>query len=434
MSEQHRPSWLSYWRSPHPLDPSWPSANPNWRRSEHAHGIGFYAPWEEVFSGFPEHCRRSAVALASAGLAVHLRSATPGMQFFTARDIEAAKAFEDVKVALADLLNAEVKTYEAEVWQVVSEDSSIFRLGGPSHHYLGPRELALIHSRRIISTVFERDRVSADVAACLKRVAQVWVANPHDEDMLARCGVPRDHVRVVPMPFFPNDPHLGLRGLKRLPGPVRFYHIGKWEPRKEHRNIIAAFLLAFVPGQCKLYLKTSTKGPKLSSGYPESPRECLARLLEDERVKARGWRYDNVNSDVVIIQQRLTEGQIFQMHRQGDVYVTLSRGEGFDMPAFDAKLSGNLMVYTPSGGPQSFASTQDVMVLGSGSVPCDPFYRWGDARYLDYDLDEAVAALSAAKLEIEREGPRADNPMKGFRAEAVGAKMRQYIEQVTGGI
>ncbi len=334
--DDHRPSWIDYWHAPHPNDPSWPSANPNWTKAEHQHGVGFYAPWEEVFAGFPEHARRCAVALAATRLPVHLRSSRGGMQFFVSKDLEAARAFEAMKKALEPLLMAQIKNYDAEIWQIVSEVSSFDRLGGPSHPWLDPEQLRLVYSRRVLSTVFERDRVSEDVVLCLNAVGQVWVANPHDKAMLERCGVKEGHVHVIPVPYFPDDPHMPLTQLPRVPGVPKFFHVGKWEPRKEHRNIVGAFLLAFEPGEAELYLKTSLRGPKLATDYPQSPQQCTSAWLADDRVRARGWTLDEFNRNVFVMQRRLSVSRLLQLYRQGDVYVTLSRGEGFDMPALAA--------------------------------------------------------------------------------------------------
>jgi hypothetical protein len=420
----NRPAWLDYWNL-QPRGPGFPEFNPNWRVSDHQHGVGFYAPWEEVYAGFPEHARRCALALAGTGIPVHLRSVQGGSQFVTTKDIDAARAFEAMKKALEPLLMASIKNYDVDVYQVVAEDSSFHRLAGPTHPYLDDKQLRYIYGRRIISSVFERDRVSASVVECLNRVGQVWVGNTGDKAMLERCGV-RAAIHVVPVPYFPSDPHLALNGRKRLPGRPRFYHVGKWEPRKEHRNIIGAFLLAFGPGEAQLFLKTSAKGPKLTSGYPESPTEAGHQWLEDERVQAKGWTRENYNADVYIIQQRLSPGRLLQLHRQCDVYVTLSRGEGFDMPSFDAKLAGNLMIYTPSGGPQDFAGKLDELVEKTGDVPCDPFYGWGDeARYLDYSLDDAVAAFKRAGQRV-----RGVDLEERFSAAAVGKTMRDCIEQL----
>jgi len=422
----YRPPWLDYYNRP-AHDPSFPAFNPNWTKSAHDHGVGFFAPWEEVDAGFPEHARRCAVALAATGIPLHLRSVTGGMQFHTAKDPEAAKGALAMKRRLEALLTASVKHYDVAVYQVIADDASLFRLGAPTHPHMDAEQLAHVHSRRIVSTVFERDRVSESVAWCLKRLGGVWVANQQDRRMLLAAGLSESRVRVVPAPYFSIDPHLGLDGRQRLPGPVRFYHIGKWEPRKGQHRMLGAFLLAFRPGEAKLYMKTSLGGPKLTT-YPASAAASLTEWLADERIQARGWNMGELNRNVFVIQRRLSTEQMVELHRQGDVYVTLSHGEGFDMPAFDSKLAGNLMVYTPSGGPQDFAGDADELVAAARTIPCDPFYGWGDACYLDYDMDAAVESLRRSKRRIEAGERRRGMVPAPFSADVVGASMREAVE------
>jgi glycosyltransferase involved in cell wall biosynthesis len=423
-----RPSWLDYWNL-HPQDKSFPEFNPNWRTAEHSNGVGFYAPWEEVYAGFPEHARRCAIALAKTGIPLHLRSIRGGMQFQTTRDHDEMLAYSAMQTALESLLTASVKNYDVEVWQTIAETTAFFRIAGPVHHWMDAGELAKVHSRRIISTVFERDRVLEPELECLRRVGQVWVGNPKDADMLKDSGIDEERVHVIPIPYFPDDPHLALADKPRRPGPPTFYHIGKWEPRKCHHNIIGAFLVAFEPGDARLFMKTSLKGPKLTTGYPESAQESVTRWLDDPRVKAR-WTREQVNADVRIIQQRLSARQMVQLHRTGDIYVTLSRGEGFDMPAYDAKLAAKRMIYTPSGGPESFAATgRDLVVPATGLVPCDPVYGWEGAQYIDYDFEVAVEQMRKAAAHPEPT-PMTPQQLEHFSAARVGSAMREAVEQL----
>lgn len=426
-----RPSWLDYWNL-HPQDKSFPEAHPGWRAAEHAHGVAFFAPWEEVYAGFPEHARRCAVALAKTGLPLHLRSIRGGMQFQTTRDHDEMLAFNAMRDGLEPLLTASVKGYDADIWQTIAEPTAFYRIAGPTHHWMDQKELAAVYSRRIISTVFERDRVLPSELECLKRVAQVWVANPTDQAMLIRSGL--DSVHVIPIPYFPDDPHLALASLKRRPGPTTFYHIGKWEPRKAQHNIIGAFLMAFEPGQARLFMKTSLRGPKLTTDYPQSPADSVNRWLADPRIGTR-WAREEINRDVRIIQQRLSPRQMVQLHRTGDVYVTLSRGEGFDMPAYDAKLASKRMIYTHSGGPNSFATFDDLSVETTGMVAADPIYGWDGAQYVDYDMDEVVAHMRKAHLELDHRPPgrqMSATQLEHFSAARVGGAMRSAIELLRG--
>lgn len=427
----YRPAWLDYWQR-HAMDPSFPAQHPGWRPSEHERGIAYYAPWEEVFAGFPEHARRCAVTLAATGTPVHLRSLRGGMQFQTTRDVGSSRAFERLKDDLDALLNASIKTYEAEIWQTVASPEALHRLAGPSHHWMNATELGIVYSRRIISTVFERDRVTDSERDCLNRIAGVWVATDHDKRMLERCGVTTP-IAVVPIPFFPTDPHLALADKPRVGGAPIFYHIGKWEPRKAHHNIIGGFVREFRPGEAKLYLKTSARGPALVSDYPESPAESVRRWLEDPVVQNKGWTAENVSADVHVIDRRLSPARMVQLHRTGDVYVTLSRGEGFDMPAFDAKLAEKLMIYTPSGGPQSFAAPEDIRIEPTGTIEADPFYGWGRARYLDYDMEAVCHAYRKAYAMVRAGAGKACSDLSAFEAESVADVMRWDIERVVEG-
>jgi hypothetical protein len=400
--------------------------NENWTAAEHEHGVAYICPWEDPYAGFPEHSRRCARALDDAGMHVHMRSIDPSIQWHMHFEVGGAD-----KVALReqydDLLTKSIKNYLVEIYQVVPDDAILQRL--TTHRWLDPDQLAVVNSFRIISCVFERDRVSEHAVRALNRVAQVWVANDKDRLMLHEHGVER--VEVVPIPYFPSDPMVALRGVPRQPGPVRFYHIGKWEHRKAHHEMLGAFMMAFKPGEAKLYFKTSTKAPDFGD-YPSSPEESVHRWMENDQVRRNGWTVEIANKNIHLIKRRIPPSQITQLHKLGDVYLSLSRGEGFDMPAYDAKLAGNLMVWTPSGGPQMFASARDYHVPFSGKVRCHPFYKWGDARYGDWEYGDAVLAMRMARQGVLNGWNKLadEDALALLSAEAVGQKMRSLIQEV----
>lgn len=434
-------------------DENAPAFHPGWREAEHEEGVAYICPWEDPYAGFPEHSRRCARALDDTGMRVQLRSVDPSIQwhmFFEVGGVDKVQLREQYN----DLLSNTFKKLIVEVYQVVPSDELLQKL--TTSRWIDKRQLEAVNRYRVISCVFERDRISKFATAALNRMAMVWVASDRDKQMLERCGVER--VAVVPIPYFSDDPLLQLRGHRRQPGPVRFYHIGKWEPRKAHHEMLGAFLMAFKPGEAKLYFKTSTKapnysqyettedylaqGPTLRSGlrdaesdrliipYPSSPEESAHQWMKDDRVRANGWTIELANQNIHLIKRRVTPEQIVQLHRLGDVYLSLSRGEGFDMPAYDAKLAGNRLIYTPSGGPQDYAAESDFIVPATGDVPCHPFYRWGDARYLDWDYDDAVAALRNARNSLSDQYIETESVPSSFSAAEVGWKMRKLIEEV----
>ena len=396
------------------------------RPSEHEHGVVYYAPWETLGDGFSEHSRRTALALQKAGKNVHLRSY--GARMFIARTDEELV----VDRALSHMTNASIKFYDAQIFHLVPTDEKLQT--HMVHRFFGPDELKAINAMKIISSVWERQWVSPSTVQCLNQVAKIWVACEDNRQMLIRCGVEGKKIWVIPVPFRDDDPLLKIRSQARVPGPVRFYHIGKWEPRKEQRNILGAFLMAFKPGDAKIYLRSSELKTKVED-YPQSPEICVHEWMDHETVKANGWTIEKANQDIFLVKKRLTDPQILQLHRMGDVYVTMSRGEGFDMPAFDSKLAGNLMVYVPSGGPQDFASPDDVVVPTSGEITCHPFYNWGESTYLDYELEDAVAGLKKAREMIlaGRKREQELGRLEVFRESVVGQAMSKCIDEVIAG-
>lgn len=393
--------------------------------SEFQLGVSYQGPWSAEADGFNEHVRRSSRALHEAGCPVHLRS--PGPQVFYG-------APKDLPPKLKPMLTASISRYSALIHQTILSATSIHTL--VMHHRLTPEELATVNRYKVIYTVFEKDSVHPDTVRALNLVGQVWVACQKNADMLVHAGVERDKVRVIPIPFFSDDPLLALRDRPTKKGPVRFYHIGKWEPRKAQDRIIEAFLRAFVPGEAQLVLRCSELRAPID-GYPRGPREALRAMLEKPKVKANGWTSDNVKRAVEVVSEKLTDEGILKLHGFGEVYVTLSRGEGFDMPCFDAKLAGNIVVYTPSGGPQDFTDQRDVLVPASGSIACHPFYGWEqEATYLDFDLKQAIDGLREARSRARQlsmfNEQKTLGKLEAFTSERVGAEMLSSLQDLVG--
>ena len=409
-------------------------------RAEHPLGVLYQGPWEEPGDGFQEHVRRVARAIQMAGCPVHLRSLLPSIRFGL------SPAAEEVIEAHDDLAQASIQAYGVSVHQVVPRTELLERLMTPSQsamRILSEDDILRMNRHKVIYTVWERSPVPEPAVRALNAAGQAWVACQANAKMLEACGVEADKIRVVPIPYFDADPLLALEGRKRLGGVVRFYHIGKWEPRKDQHRILGAFLRAFKKGEAELYLKTSKFAPK-TAGYPQGAVASLLQWLKDPLVQENGWSFafdektppadigkELGYAGIKIYEAMLTTAQIQALHRIGDVYVSLSHGEGFDMPAFDAKLAGNLLVYTPSGGPQDFAGELDERIAPSGEIATHPIYGWpAGSTYLDYELDDAVAALRRARETVLKKGRVRGMDITSFRAASVGKRALGYLKEI----
>lgn len=389
--------------------------------ADHERGLVLKGPWETWGDGFSEHTRRNARALALAGAPLSLRSLSPRIRIASGEELTIDRDY-------GDLLRKTVSTVAAQVIQLVPHEGALAPF--VQHRYYSVEQQQAINSRIVFYAVWERMAgLRADDRDSLNRAGQVWVGSNATKAFLASEGVVENKIRVFGCPYLPNEPLLALRGRERQKGRPRYYHIGKWEPRKDQHRMLGAFLIAFKPGEASLFLKTSDKAP-FYPDYPHSVAASTQGWLEDARVKANGWTADNMGRDVLVATKRLSDDAIRSMHRIADCYVSLSRGEGFDMPAFDAKLAGNLLIYTPSGGPQDFAHANDVLVPSSGLVAANPWYKWCEgSKYLDWELESAVEAFRESAKRIADGVDRAPD-LSAFSAAEMGSRMLACLNEL----
>ena len=128
--------------------------------------------------------------------------------------------------ALADvraLVDASIARYSVQIHQVILSQTTLHPF--VTHLFFDQGEVDRLNRYRVISTVFERDRVSETMVQRLNQMAQVWVACHQNVDMLASCGVDRERIRVVPVPYFDDDPPL-----RRIRVLLRLRHVSSHPP------------------------------------------------------------------------------------------------------------------------------------------------------------------------------------------------------------
>lgn len=398
--------------------------------ADHKFGVEYIARWQNPDDGFAVHGRRVALALAGAGVPVHLAGLGPSF----ADDID-----KKVLAKVQPLIDCSIERLCVRIHHLLPHEGVpeqlLTRDLVATRGAISFEEQTALNRHRILSTVFEQRKVTLRRAASLARFGAIWVANQQDARMLVTAGVPDEQVTVVPIPYDVDEGLLELRKRPRRPGAVRFYHIGKWEPRKDQHSIIGGFLRAFHPGEAYLYLKTSEGSPNFGSSmpfYPSSPAESLRIWLTDPAVLDHGWTVDLVKRYCYLIRGQKSRAQIIDLHRNCDVYVTCSHGEGYDLPAFEAKLVGNAMVYTSSGGPQQFATDADQGVPLKGEEPVHPWYRWGSgATWGAHHVGDIVDAMSEARrrVHVDRAGECGMDPSP-FSPECVGAVAKKSIDDL----
>lgn len=397
-------------------------------------GVIYQAPWQPAADGLARHARAAARALSRAGVAVALRSVPLN------------------RMMLDDEIDPEVRR-QMDYLRATSFSSSpvaIRQIILHNHHYAenvicppGARMVDFEHELNvyrstIVYTSWERSTVHPELVEVLNRCGRVWVPCRMNANVFKKAGVKR--VDVIPCPFAPDmspTAHIAApRGSESVPSGKRFYAIGKWEPRKNYHALIGAFLLGFTRrDRASLFLKTSEWGSW--KDYP-TPGESIRSWLSDPAVISNGWTDANYAERLRIVTKKISDPQLAEVHRMNNVYVTCSHGEAWDLPAFDAKVAGNRLVFTGWGGAEDYAEPRrgDVAISPSGLMlhpALDSVHAgYGWEPNATWCVNPTVPNIMAALRAAEPPTVRMQSPgLYGeFGEHVVGRMMVKSIESI----
>lgn len=360
--------------------------------------ISYAAHWKNPADGIARHARNQVRALAMTGLPVRLQS-------MDQRVILNGELTEEVNRIL--YLEGISSEYTAiAIKHFIFDSPMLLRevicpVG--IRNSINDEAVDRILSSTIVYTSWERSVIHKDYVRQLNQLGQVWVPCVANFQAFVSSGVSPEKVRVVPFPYDPEEHTIAApRGTEDVPEGRRFYHIGKWEPRKNQHRLLGAFLLAFTPkDRASLLIKTSGFGLSWAN-YPTGV-ESLDFWMEEPRVKANGWNKESLDRLVRIVDDKLPESQIRAIHEKNNIYVSSGLGEAWDIPAYEAKLAGNRLVYVGYGGPQDYANREDIRVSWKVLEDVHPGYLWEpNAQWAKVSVESLSEALKMAHPPEER--------------------------------
>ncbi len=195
-------------------------------------------------------------------------------------------------------------------------------------------------------TVWETDRLPQHWPALLNTVDLVIVPTEWNRGVFAASGV---QVPLAVVPHVATAPAPGDRGagLGLRDDHVVFYTIGRWDERKAVFRTVQAFLHAFTADDpVTLVVKTGTLVE-----MPPSDWGAQSPLAHTTAWQLAGLVHHHRNPPHVQLEvDTWPQDRIDGLHHRGDCYVTVARGEGWGMGAFDATAHGNPVIATGWGG------------------------------------------------------------------------------------
>lgn len=241
--------------------------------------------------------------------------------------------------------------------------------------------------RRLVAyTTWETDRLPRSWVETLNRYERVVVPSRFNRRVFEQSGVSR------PIHVVPHIARVPERGERPVPDEDEyvFYSIAVWSARKAIPDLVTAYLSAFDPADpVRLLVHTTPADLTVGARRGTPPAEAeLATGTPVALLRAiagrRAW------PPITLSTRHLTRAEIEGMHARGDCFVSLSRGEGWGLGAFDAAVRGRPVIVTGWGGgldylPADYPYLVDYELVTTTEDPPDKWWhprageRWAHA-------------------------------------------------------
>jgi glycosyltransferase involved in cell wall biosynthesis len=285
--------------------------------------------------------------------------------------------------------------------------------------------------RNIAYTAWETDTLPSHWQPLLQHVSRVLVPCVQNQSVFARHHT---DVRVVPhirrhawAEYSSHElgefrKHYGVSQ-----GDCVFYCIGSWDARKGMFELIDSFCSAFgSTDRVALIIKSSTIG----SG--PSPRFATIDVKQavQAQLAALATTLNKTLPRVIVIAHSETSGaQIDLLHQAGDVFITLSHGEGWGLGAFEAAQLGKPVIAAVWAGLAEFLPTTGETALPYTAQPCPPWppelpSYWPSQRWATVEISDAARAMQRTAANL----PRLQNEARA----RVTALHNQFAEPLVG--
>ena len=183
---------------------------------------------------------------------------------------------------------------------------------------------------KILITTWETSAMPVEMGHSLDASFD-WVCVPSDFCAQTVRGVPKEKILTLPHTY---DPAHWPVVKKRRDSPFTFYSVLGWSERKNPIGLLKAYFSAFsAEDDVVLRIKTT--------GYSRDDVELLKASV--------GYSAEELPK-LEILTEHLSHKDMVWFHSVGHVFVTAARGEGWNLPAFEASVMGNRVIAPDWGG------------------------------------------------------------------------------------
>jgi glycosyltransferase involved in cell wall biosynthesis len=312
------------------------------------------------------------------------------------------------------------------------------RADAPTIAHLVPEHYPAVQRRYdgtvIGHTVWETDRIPSRWAGLVNAVEGVIVPCEWNRDVFAACGVTTP-IEVVP--HVACEPVAGDdgKGLTLTDDVIVFYTIARWEPRKAPWLAVRAFLSAFTADDpVALVVKTShlIYANPLGEWGANTPAFGTT-ALEIARLIREYPRPPHVRLEAT----EMSQEQIAGLHARGDCYVSLAKGEGWGIGAFDACAYGNPVVTTGFGGQLDYLDPDAAWLVDydeASVVHHWPLSYSPDQNWAEPSVEHAAKLLQDIAADIDgaraRAAPLRERVLRDYAPTVVAARFLAALDEM----
>jgi len=168
----------------------------------------------------------------------------------------------------------------------------------------------------------------------------------------------------------------------------KFYDIFQFTERKHPMALIKSYWAAFQNDENVALILKTYRG-NFSDGEKDGIRETIKRLKDVTPLD----KYP----PIYLVLDMLSRKEVLGLHKAGDCFISLDRGEGFGLPGFEAGTASNPIIVTGIAGALEYAKPEHSYLVNYtltpvSGMPWSPWYR-GDQMWAEPDCEHAIKLM-----------------------------------------
>jgi hypothetical protein len=235
-------------------------------------------------------------------------------------------------------------------------------------------------------------------AQCCNIMDEIWVTCEDTKNAAIKSGVKKP-ITVIPharnVEKFNSD--IKSLDLPELKNKCVFYNIGYVTRRQNVSGLIRSYYAAFNKYDDVILLLKPFSTSQEEDKHLSVLKAMISEIKKASRIYANSENYPKIS----ILHKTLNESQLNQFHKSCDIFVSLDRGEPWNIFLHDAMGFGNPCIFSKTGGQQNLSfginwpiSGQQTTCLGVTETMDQ--MDTGKEFWFDPDLDKASKIMKSA--------------------------------------